>query len=124
MKEIVLEIVRQHAAEIILAVFTAAATWIGAQLKQLYAKYVTDETKKKVVETTVKYVEQLYSDLKGEEKLQKAIDAATEQLKEKGIDITDLELRVLIEAVCNGFKTSEQDAGASKAVCTKAEVSQ
>ena len=104
MKEIVLEIVSQHAAEIILAIFTAAATWIGAQAKRLYTRYVTDETKKKVVETTVKYVEQLYSDLNGEEKLQKAIDAATEQLKTKGVDITDLELRVLIEAACNEFK--------------------
>ena len=50
----------------------ALAGFIGAQLKKLYQKYINDKTKEAVVRTCVKAAEQLYHDLSGAEKLEKA----------------------------------------------------
>ena len=49
-------------------------------------------------------IQQVYNTLKGEEKLDKAITTASELLISKGITITDLELRMLIESAVYGLK--------------------
>ena len=49
-------------------------------------------------------MEQIYKDLDGATKLEKAKDNILAQLNEKGISISELELDVLIEATVNGFK--------------------
>lgn len=97
-------IISEYGLQIIGTILTGIASFIGLKIKSTYEKYVNDKTKKSVVEHTVKYVEQIYYDLNGEEKLNKAIESSTELLNEKGITITELELRVLIESVCNSFK--------------------
>lgn len=89
---------------ICVTVLTALGSWIGIKVKQLYTEKVNTETKKNVVETTCRYVNQLYKDLDGPSKLEKAKTEILNQLSEKGIKITDLELNVLIEAAVNGFK--------------------
>lgn len=91
---------------ICVTVLTALGSWIGIKVKQLYTEKVNTETKKNVVETTCRYVNQLYYDLDGPSKLEKAKTEILNQLNEKGIKITDLELNVLIEAAVNGFKDS------------------
>ena len=48
-------------------------------------------------------MEQLYHDLGGPEKLEKAKASAVEMLNEKGIPITDLELSMLIESAVSEF---------------------
>ena len=55
-------------------------------------------------------VNQLYYDLDGPEKLQKAIESASEMLAAKGITVTDLELRMLLEAAVNAAKGGTADA--------------
>ena len=99
-----LELLQPYLMEIIVTILTAIATYIGAKIKKIYEEKVNDETKRKVVATVVKAVEQLYKDLKGEEKLEKAKEAILEMLNEKGIMITELEMNMLIEEVCNSFK--------------------
>lgn len=99
-----LELLQPYLMEIIVTILTAIATYIGAKIKKLYEEKVNDETKRKVVSTVVKAVEQLYKDLKGDEKLEKAKEAVLEMLNEKGIAITELEMNMLIEEVCNSFK--------------------
>lgn len=98
------EIITTYGMQIIGAILTAIATFIGTKIKALYEEYVNNDTKKKVVEDTVRYVEQIYKDLKGEQKLKKAKENILALLNEKGISITELELDVLIESTCNGFK--------------------
>lgn len=49
-------------------------------------------------------VNQIYYDLDGPEKLQKAIESASEMLAAKGITVTELELRMLLEAAVNAAK--------------------
>ena len=76
---------------------------IGYQVKKLYKKFVDTEEKASVVASTVQYVEQVYKDIHGEEKLEKAMQRASELLAEKGIMITNDELETLIESAVNGF---------------------
>ena len=85
-------------------ILTAVGSYVGLKVKTFIKEKADTETKRKVVETTCKYVEQLYKDLDGAEKLEKAKDNILEQLNEKGITIMELELDVLIEATVNGFK--------------------
>lgn len=101
--------ISEYGTTILYAVLTALAGYIGLFAKKLYTKYVNDKTKQAVAKTVVQAVEQIYKDLHGEEKLNKALEAASEMLAEKGITITDLEMRMLIEAALAEFnKAFEQ----------------
>lgn len=97
------EIFGAYVLPAIVSLLAAAAAFLGNQLKRLYEKYVNDKTKQSVVRTCVKAVEQLYHDLGGPEKLEKAKASAVEMLNEKGIPITDLELSMLIESAVSEF---------------------
>ncbi|MCI6025942.1 MAG: phage holin family protein [Oscillospiraceae bacterium] len=55
-------------------------------------------------------VNQIYYDLDGPEKLQKAIESASEMLAAKGITVTELELRMLLEAAVNAAKGGTANA--------------
>ena len=104
-----LEILQPYLLEIIAAILTGIATFIGVKLKKVYEEYVNTKVKKEVVDTTVKYVEQVYKDIHGEEKLNKAKEKALDWLNDKGISISEVELEILVEAAVNGF-----NQGASK----------
>lgn len=98
------QFIAEYGSAIIYALVTGVAGYIGLQIKAIYQKYIDDKTKEKVVKTVVKAVKQLYSDLNGEEKLAKAIENITVMLNEKGITITELEIRMLIEAAIEEMK--------------------
>ena len=101
--------ISEYGTTILYAVLTALAGYIGIFAKKLYTKYVNDKTKQAVAKTVVQAVEQIYKDLHGEAKLNKALEAASENRAEKGITITDLEMRMLIEAALAEFnKAFEQ----------------
>ena len=88
----------------ILATFlTGLFTYIGNRLKKVYEEKVNNETAKAVVEDTVKFVEQVYTDLNGKEKLEKATQQASEVLQSKGIKITPAEINMLIESAVYGL---------------------
>ena len=95
-----LDILLPAIASVVTVVFGILAT----RIKSKYDEKVNTETKKKVVEATVAYIQQVYNTLDGEEKLTKAMQTASQLLIEKGIDITDLELRMLIESAVYGLK--------------------
>ncbi len=97
------EIISNYLLPVIAAAVTGLAGFIGMQLKKIYQKHVDDKTKEAVVRTCVKAVEQLYHDLGGPEKLEKAKDGIQEMLKEKGIAISELEMDMLIESVVSEF---------------------
>lgn len=118
--------ISEYGTTILYAILTALAGYIGIVAKRLYTKYVNDKIKQAVAKTVVQAVEQIYKDLHGEEKLNKALEAASEMLAEKGITITDLEMRMLIEAALaefnrafekegtDGIEDTADDAGGSK----------
>lgn len=92
-----------YALPIIVAALTAIAGYIGTQIKLLYEKHVNDKVKQDVVRTCVKAAEQLYHDLGGPVKLEKAKEGVLQMLAEKGITISELELNLLIESVVSEF---------------------
>ena len=100
------DFVNEYGATIIYAVLTAIAGYVGVALKSLYTKYINDQTKKDVVKTVVQGVEQMYKDLHGEEKLDAALEAASEMLSTKGITITEFELKMMIEAAVAEFNNA------------------
>ena len=100
------EFISEYGATILYAIITAIAGYVGMVVKTLYQRYINDQTKKSVVKTVVQAVEQIYVDLHGEEKLNKAIEAASEMLTEKGIGITELELRMLLESAVGEFNNA------------------
>ena len=109
--ELIQNYISENGVEIISVIVTAIFGFIGVLAKKLYNKII-DEKNEKIVEKVVRYcvqaVEQLYKDLHGEEKLDKVIGAVTDILNEKGITVTDLELRMLIESAVGSFNDNFQ----------------
>lgn len=85
----------------------AIISYLGIAIKNKIAEKIDTETKKSVVQTTVKYVEQVYTDVHGDEKLQIAIQKAESLFNEKGIKIGCTELEMMIEEVVNNIKNKE-----------------
>lgn len=111
--EFIKNFLSEYGTTILYAILTAIGGYLGIWAKKLYTKYVNDKTKQAVAKTVVQAVEQLYKDLRGEEKLEKALEAASDMLAERGITVTDLELRILIEAAVGEFnKAFEKDHAA------------
>lgn len=97
------EFINEYGMQLLYAIITAIAGYVGIAVKRLFTKYINDKTKLAVAKSAVKYVEQVYKDLHGDDKLNVALGAASDMLAEKGITITDLELRVLVEAAVAEF---------------------
>lgn len=77
---------------------------LGAKIKQIYNEKSQNETVKVVVDNVVKWVQQVYYELEGPEKLQKALTEASTILNEKGITISETELDMMIESAVYGLK--------------------
>lgn len=101
-----MEVLQPYLAEILGTIFLAVATFLGTSIKRLYKEYIDSKTKKDIVECTVKYVEQVFKELHGQEKFDKAVEKASEWMQEKGINVSQTELEILIEASVNEFKKS------------------
>lgn len=97
------EFINEYGMTILYTLLTAFAGYIGLWIKSLYTKYINDMTKKEVVRTCVKAVEQLYKNLHGEEKYNEVVKSASEMLSAKGITITELEIKMLIESAVAEF---------------------
>ena len=101
--KVVLEFLSQYGFVFVYTALTAIVGFIGTQIKKIYDRATADDTKREVVETCVKAVEQLYQDLSGTEKLEKAKENIVEILNNKGIAISEIEMDMLIEACVAEF---------------------
>ena len=107
-----MNILNQYINQIILMLILALAAWLGAQAKNLYRKYINNEIKQNVCRTVVRFVEQVYIDLHGPEKLAQAMEKASEILEGYGITISESELIAMIEAAVNEFNNAfKKNAG-------------
>jgi len=96
---------------VLCTILTAAGTYIGNSIKNAYVKRANTETAKAVVNDVVKFVQQVYEDLDGPTKYKKALTEASTILTNKGINITETEINMLIESAVYGIKqamTTEQ----------------
>ena len=107
---IIQEFINDYGTQILYAIFMAIAGYLGIVVKNLYQKYVNDSTKKAVVKTCVQAAEQLYKDLHGADKYNKVVESVAKMLNEKGIAITDIEMKMLIEAAVGEFNKVFEDA--------------
>ena len=98
------EFISAYGLPIIGSIITAVLGWVGLQIKALYERYVNTKEKQAVCKTVVAAVDQIYKDLGGEEKLNKAIEAASDMLNARGISCTELELRMLLESAVYALK--------------------
>ena len=103
MENLFMDFINQYGVAILYAILTALAGLLARGVKKVYEKYVNDATKRKVAKTVVLAIEQIYKDLDGPEKFDMALQSMTEMLNEKGITITTLEARMLIEAAVGEF---------------------
>lgn len=100
------ELLEQFLSILLPAIAALLAAWfgvLGAKIKNSYEKTINTQLKKEVISETVNYVEQVYKTIKGEEKLQKAIEQASIILNEKGIPVSEVELKMLIESAVYGL---------------------
>ena len=95
-----------YISQLILVMFLAIAAYLGMQARNIYRKYVTTEIKQSVCRTVVRFVEQVYTDLHGKEKLEQAMKRASLILADYGIQISEQELVSIIEAAVNEFNNS------------------
>ena len=98
-----LQFINEYGTTILYSILVALAGYLGIVAKNLYTKWFDTKMKREAARECVKFAEQAYKTLHGEEKFQKALEAAEEMLAEKGIQVTDLEMRVLIEAALAEF---------------------
>lgn len=95
--------INQYGFEIVTTIVTAIVGYIAVVAKNLAQKYINDKTKKDVAKIVVSGIEQCYKALEGPQKLQKALEAASSMLAEKGIKVTEVELRMLLESALSEF---------------------
>lgn len=98
--------ISEYGTALLYLVITGVFAYLGTQAKIIADRYLNDKVKRDVAKTVVRAVEQIYRDLHGEEKLSKALEAASQMLSEKGIFVTELEMRMLIEAAVAEFDTA------------------
>ena len=92
-----------YIGQVLGVVLVAILGFLGVQAKNLYKKYVNTEIKQAVCRSVVRFVEQVYIDFHGPEKLHEAMKKASELLEGYGISITEDELVTMIEAAVNEF---------------------
>ena len=112
------ELIQSNILEIVVTFLTAFATYIATRFKKKYEEHINTLEKQKIVKTVVNAIEQLYKDLDGPTRKEKAKDKLLIferndilMLNEKGIVITELEMDMMIEAVVNGFNQGLQKDG-------------
>lgn len=92
------EYLNEYGDMILRAIITGVIGLVGVAVRNYLKNIADDSTRRKAVKTGVLAVEQLYKDLHGEEKFKKCCELVVEYLNEKGLTITELQLRMLIEA--------------------------
>lgn len=98
MEEILSTILNTYLVPALMTFITGFITWIGTKIKSKFDEKVKNEQVREVVEKVVKYVEQKYKDVDSSEKYAQALQKTQEWLKQKGIEVSEVELDTLIES--------------------------
>lgn len=79
---------------------TALKKWLDAKRVEIEIKQGKEnlDIVDKVAKSTVNYVEQVFQDVNGTQKLMRALVAGQKTLSEQGVDISDEQLRIFIES--------------------------
>ena len=72
----IVEFINTYGLQLMYMLVTAVFGYLGIVAKKMVEKYLNDKTKRDVAKTAVQFVEQVYKDLHGPEKLAEAKQAA------------------------------------------------
>lgn len=97
------EIVNTYLPTILEVALVVTFGVFGIVMKNMASKYLDTDTKCSIAKTVVAFVEQVYQDLHGEEKLHKAMEQAAMMLTQKGLTFDENEMRVMLEAAVAEF---------------------
>lgn len=95
------EIITTYLIPAMMAILTGVLTWIGTKIKSVIEEKVSNEKVKDIIYDVVRYTEQTSKELTGSDKFQKSVDEASKWLNSKGINISELELKIMIESAVN-----------------------
>ena len=104
----------EYGIQIIGTALLSLAGTLAILLKNLATKYLNDKTKQSIAKIVVQAVEQVYKDLHGEDKLNEGLKMFSDLLTEKGIKISELEMRILLESAVGEFNESFKKGKASE----------
>jgi intergrase/recombinase len=110
MQSIFADFFNAYGLAILYALITALAGLAARGIAKVYNKYADTAEKRAVAKTVVMATEQIYKDLHGQEKYDKALQSLLEMLAGRGIYISDLEARMLIEAAVGEFNDVFSDS--------------
>ena len=100
--------ITDYGFHIIAVTLTGVISYIGIQLKNVISIFYQHKIEKEEADIVCRAVEKIYSNLPSNQKLQEAITSLKEILKEKNIEVTDLEIRILIESAVHRIKGNNQ----------------
>ncbi len=106
--------IKEPLLTLLAAALTALFSYVGLRLKDVCSRYLDSEVKRSLARDCVQFVEQVFTDIHGEEKFDRAAELAAEWLTQKGIAVGSDELTVLLESAVNEMnrqtKGETQDA--------------
>ena len=110
------EFMTKFGMEIIAAIFTGMLGLIGMVIKRMVQRYLDTGDKKALALASVGYVEQVYKELHGPQKMRHALSRLEKLLAEHNIICSATEMETLLESAVNemnnqaGFKIAEIEA--------------
>lgn len=110
--EQIVQVALQALTQIFLLVATLAAGAIFAWVR----KRTSSEQQsliEKVVREGILYAQETYGDLTGQERFQKALEAITASMNERGMKVTEEQLLILIQSILKELKKEFGDAWSS-----------
>ncbi len=95
------EILYYYGNQILSAIMCALFGLIGYAINRAFTNWANSDEKRAVARDAAKFVEQVWKNIHGEDKLYKALEAAETMLAKKNIKFDADEMKILIEAaVC------------------------
>lgn len=92
-----------YGSQILLLILCILFGSLGFLARRVADRFLKDDAKRTIARTVVQYVEQVWKDLHGKDKLHKALETTSKLLTDKKIPFTVDELEVLIEAAVAEF---------------------
>lgn len=98
-----------YSDSLLMLTLTVIFCLLGERFGKLYRASCGDETKKNIAALCVKATEQVFAGYSGETKNDKAREGILSLLAQRGIEISEEELSILIESAVNDLKQRKEE---------------
>lgn len=95
--------ISMYGSTILYTLIIALIGYFAKIVKKYLDKWLNTQEEKEIAKSVVLMVEQVYKNVHGEEKLNLALENLSSILAAKGITMSDLEMRVLVQAAVGEF---------------------